>query len=235
MWEFISSIITTVGVVISSIAIVIVLPWWLRGKFAILEENDRALSKKIEEGDKELERKIEEGDKELERKIEEGDKELEKKIEEGDKTLEKRLGGKIENLVNIMRMFLLSLRSIHKVQETLIDCLSEAKLMSSQHQIKIYKWRTEAEINLIEDFFTQVEGSSSNNPFSKEELNKLRKYVEWMRQGKLFSVEDAEDFKKLVIKLRREKGDEIDGDVMGLLTALSSLVLGTARKAARGE
>lgn len=60
--QLIGIIISTLGGVISAVGVVIVLPWWLRGKFAAQEkqiiEGDQKLTEQMSEGNRKLAEEI---------------------------------------------------------------------------------------------------------------------------------------------------------------------------------
>jgi hypothetical protein len=61
------------------------------------------------------------------------------------------------------------------------------------------------------------------NPLSAEEMNRFRRYIDKIRHGELFTIDEAKDFNQLATRLREEKPDHAGA---WIIVALAALVLG---------
>ncbi|MDI6792023.1 MAG: hypothetical protein QME81_04030 [bacterium] len=236
--QLIGIIISTLGGVISAVGVVIVLPWWLRGKFAAQEkqiiEMDRKLTGEILEGDRKLSGEISEMDRKLTEEISEMDRKLTEEISEGDRKLTgeiSRINKRMDVFNKRMDVFTEVVGIISKVNETVVAVLSEAKLILPDQQTRLYGHQSQVYQNIL-GIMVNWAGEKSN-PLTREEVNRLRKYIDMMLAAKRFPLDEAKDFRAIVQKLEKEPG--VPGAGLGVLIGLSILVLGTSYSFEREE
>ncbi len=196
--------ISSIGVIITILATVITGAWWLQGKFV-------AITEKFNENFLEI-------NKEINKKF----FEIDKKFLEIDKKF-LHLEDRIDKINHFMDVISEVIKDILKVNETIIAALIRANLILPAEQITLYKSYSGTHTTIIDK--SMKFGLEKSNPITKEEGERLWKYRDMCLEGKIFSVEEAEDFHRLVHELEDIREVHRDGGY-GVLISLAALVLG---------
>lgn len=216
----------SVGVIVTILTTVTGATWWLQKKFLLIDKNFLELDNRYNE----LENRIDNRHNELENRINNRHNELGNRIDNKYNELENQidnkyneLGNRINNTNKFMEVLTIIIKDMLKVNETIMSALIHSKLILPDEQVTLYKSYSRGHINILEEGIKV--GAVKSNPVTKEEGDRLLKYTHMCVAGERFTIEQAEDFHRLVheledcIEVHRNGG-------YGALLSLATLVLG---------
>jgi len=191
----------SVGVIVTILATGITGAWWLQGKFVAIDEKFLDIDKRFMDIDKRF-------------------MDIDKRF----LNLEHRMDRRDE----VMNVIVEIMKDMLRVDETIMTALIRSKLILPDEQVILYKSYGSSHINLLDK--TMKSGIEKSNPITKEEGKRLWKYRDMCLAGERFSVEEAEDFHRIVHALEDVPEVHRDGGY-GVLISLAALVLGASLNA----
>ncbi|MEW6097119.1 MAG: hypothetical protein AB1567_11460 [bacterium] len=192
------------GVIVTILATGIAGAWWLQGKFVAIEKKFVAIDKRFLDFEHRMEGKF----LALEHWMEGKFIDMEHRMDRRD--------GIINVVVEIIKDML-------KVNETIMTALVRSKLILPDEQATLYKSYSSSHANFLNNAIKL--GIEKSNPITKEEGQRLWKYRDMCLAGARFTIEEAEDFHRIVHALEDVPEVHKDGGY-GVLISLAALVLG---------
>jgi hypothetical protein len=220
----------SVGVIVTILATIIGGIWWLQRKFLLLENKINEFNSSLGNRINEMSYRINEVNSSLENRINEFNSSLGNRINEFNSSLGNRinevnssLGNRINNCNKSIEIIVEVIKDMLKVNETIMTALIRSKLILPEEQATLYKSYSSSHTNLLDKVINS--GIEKSNPITKEEGKRLWKYRDMCLAGERFTMEEAEDFHRIVHKLEDVREVHQDGGY-GVLLSLAALVMG---------
>jgi tetrahydromethanopterin S-methyltransferase subunit G len=228
----------SVGVLVTILATIIGGVWWLQKKFLLLENKINEVNSSLENRINEVNYRINEVNSSLGSRINEVNSSLGSRINESNSSLGSRmneinyrinevnssLGNRISNCSYSIKVIVEVIKDMLKVNETIMTALIRSKLILPEEQATLYKSYGSSHTNVLDKVINS--GIEKSNPFiTKEEGKRLWKYRDMCLAGARFTMEEAEDFHRIVHKLEDVPEVHQDGGY-GVLLSLAALVMG---------
>jgi DNA mismatch repair ATPase MutS len=200
------TIISILSIVIPILSSIIYLGFWIGRKFGEIDERFRAVDERFKVVDDRF-RLLENRFDELKRYVDTRFDELKKYVD--DRLIE--LKNYVDNRFNDLRSYIDNRverigRAFSSYQEFLIEYLSMKGVVS------------EKEVTILKNEAVRMSLLASLNPFTKEEWEKLKKYLD--KDPNDFTLEEAEEFRELGRKAIREYWDRPEAYKLHMYTCV---------------
>ncbi|NAZ12972.1 MAG: hypothetical protein GU359_02315 [Desulfurococcales archaeon] len=200
------TIISILSIVIPILSSIIYLGFWIGRKFGEIDERFRAVDERFKVVDDRF-RLLENRFDELKRYVDTRFDELKKYVD--DRFIE--LKNYVDNRFNDLRSYIDNRverigRAFSSYQEFLIEYLSMKGVVS------------EKEVTILKNEAVRMSLLASLNPFTKEEWEKLKKYLD--KDPNDFTLEEAEEFRELGRKAIREYWDRPEAYKLHMYTCV---------------